>query len=103
MVATVHTLKVTLRGPRPPIRRGTVAFDLTLAELSNLLEAAMGWFGGHLHGFDVDGVHYQSSQLDSPLFVQTRNESDHRVGEVLPAFAVAARRHHGPVPSRPTQ
>jgi len=51
----------------------------------------MGWFGGHLHGFDVDGVLYQSSQLDSPLFVQTRDEADHRVGEVLPSLKAKMR------------
>jgi len=87
MIPTVHTLKVTLRGLRPPIwRRIEVASDVTLAELSSLLEAAMGWFGGHLHGFDVDGVIYQPSPLDGPSFVDTRNEADHRLSEVLPTI-----------------
>ncbi len=86
MGSTTHTLKVTLRGVRPPIwRRIEVSSDLTLAELSNVLEAAMGWMGGHLHGFDVDGVIYQSSQLESPHFRETRNESEHRLGAVLAA------------------
>ena len=56
---SVHQLKVTLRSVKPPVwRRIVVASDLTLAELAPLLEAAMGWLGGHLHLFDVDGITY---------------------------------------------
>ena len=64
----VHQLKVTLKGTKPPIwRRIEVASDVTLAELSDLLEGAMGWLGGHLHAFDADGVTFRSHVDGSEL------------------------------------
>ena len=33
--------------------------DIPLSELAHLLEAAMGWFGSHLHSFDVGDVTYE--------------------------------------------
>lgn len=58
--ATVHQLKVTLRGLRPPVwRRVVVSSGTPLSELAELLEAAMGWLGGHLHSFDTGDTIYQ--------------------------------------------
>ena len=55
----MHQLKVTLRQVRPPVwRRILVDSSWTLSKLSGVLEAAMGWYGGHLHAFDSDGVTY---------------------------------------------
>lgn len=84
MKATVHRLKVTLRSVKPPIwRRIEVASDVTLAGLSDLLEGAMGWMGGHLHAFEVDGVTYERSDLDDGLLRGAKDENEHRLGEVL--------------------
>ena len=59
MTKTVHQLKVTLGTVKPPVwRRIVVPSDMTLAKLAAVLEAAMGWYGGHLHLFDVDGTRY---------------------------------------------
>ena len=53
------TLKVSLRGSRPPIwRRLIVPGSATLADLHVAIQAAMGWEDSHLHHFDVDGRHY---------------------------------------------
>jgi len=62
-------LKVMLRGVRPPVwRRLVVPASMTLAELHSVLQTAMGWSGGHLHAFDVDGVLYGDVEdVDGPV------------------------------------
>jgi hypothetical protein len=52
----IYQLKVTLQGIRPPIWRrfqvpGQIAFD----RLHLVLQAVMGWNGGHLYAFEVGG------------------------------------------------
>lgn len=45
-----YRLKVTLRGSRPPIwRRLEVDAGVTLAQLHDILQIAMGWTDSHLH------------------------------------------------------
>src|SRR2546430_14987174 len=47
-------LKVTLLGTSPPIwRRLLVPADLTLAQLHDVLQAAMGWEDSHMHEFSI--------------------------------------------------
>jgi hypothetical protein len=90
--ATVHRLKVTLRTVKPPIwRRIEVASDVTLAELSDLLEGAMGWLGGHLHAFEADGVTYERPDPDDGLSRRTKDESEHRLLDVLTAVGAKMR------------
>ena len=77
---TVRQLKVTLRQVRPPVwRRLLIDSSWTLAKLSGALETAMGWYGGHLHAFDSDGVMY--GQLDPDWDV--RDVRKVRVGDLL--------------------
>jgi hypothetical protein len=55
----VVSLKVTLKGTKPPIwRRILVPESIIFADLSEAILTAMGWIGGHLHAFDVDGRQY---------------------------------------------
>src|ERR1700690_3185222 len=50
----VLQLKVTLLGTSPPIwRRLLVPADLTLAQLHDVLQTAMGWEDGHMHEFSI--------------------------------------------------
>jgi hypothetical protein len=50
----IYQLKVTLLGTSPPIwRRLLVPSNVILAELHNILQAAMGWDGSHMHEFSV--------------------------------------------------
>jgi len=55
----VLSLKVMLRGVRPPIwRRLLMPSTMTLGDLHQAIQAAMGWRDGHLHAFDIDGQQY---------------------------------------------
>jgi len=53
------SLKVTLYGTKPPVwRRLLVPGEMTLGDLHQAIQAAMGWDGGHLHAFDIAGRQY---------------------------------------------
>src|SRR5229473_63323 len=50
----IYQIKVTLLGTNPPIwRRLLVPADVTLAQLHDVLQAAMGWEDGHMHEFSI--------------------------------------------------
>ncbi len=56
---SVVSLKITLRGTKPPIWRRLLApASLTLADLHGAILVAMGWNGGHLHVFEIGGRSY---------------------------------------------
>lgn len=81
---TMHRLKVTLRGVKPPIwRRIEVPSNIKLSELAAVLEAAMGWLGGHLHAFEAGGVTYETPDPDSLGFRPSRDEGKAGLGDVL--------------------
>src|SRR4051794_14911563 len=55
----VITLKVTLRGTKPPIwRRLVMPGTMTLGDLHQAIQAAMGWHDGHLHAFTIGGEQF---------------------------------------------
>ncbi len=67
MEDTVYQLKITLRSVKPPVwRRITVRSDIDLAELAAILEAAMGWLGGHLHAFEGADAKYAMPDPEWP-------------------------------------
>ncbi|MGG6270658.1 plasmid pRiA4b ORF-3 family protein [Leptolyngbya sp. AN03gr2] len=57
--ASVYQIKVTLLELRPPIwRRVQVRSDITLGELHQIIQTAMGWTNSHLHLFLIQGLEY---------------------------------------------
>jgi len=55
----VYQLKVTLKHIRPPIwRRVLVPAEMSLADLHDVIQMAMGWCDGHLHAFRAGGREY---------------------------------------------
>ncbi len=55
----IISLKVTLRGVKPPIWRRLLAPGaMTLAGLHEAIQAAMGWRDCHLHAFDIGGEQF---------------------------------------------
>ena len=60
---TIVSLKVTLRGTKPPIWRRLLMPDtMTLDDLHQAIQAALGWDDCHLHAFDIDGRQYGDRQ-----------------------------------------
>jgi hypothetical protein len=56
---SIISLKVTLHGTRPPVwRRLLMPGAMTLGDLHDAIQAAMGWHDCHLHAFDIDGRQY---------------------------------------------
>lgn len=64
----IFELSVVLQNVRPPVRRRVqVPGEITLAELHQVLQLAMGWTDSHLHEFDVAGTRYGSQDPDFGL------------------------------------
>jgi hypothetical protein len=56
---SVHQLKITLTGIRPPIwRRVQVSSAINLRRLHDVIQEAMGWTQSHLYQFQVGDVEY---------------------------------------------
>ena len=81
---TVHQLKVTIMEIKPPVwRRVEVPSRSTLAELHDVVQAAFGWWGYHLHEFDIGGVRYGSD--DGEDWDPPTDERRTRLDELTPA------------------
>ncbi|MGA7965646.1 MAG: plasmid pRiA4b ORF-3 family protein [Gammaproteobacteria bacterium] len=77
----VYQIKVVLRHIRPPIwRRLQVPADITLGELHDILQIAMGWEEAHLHQFIVNGECYGT--LDSEFLTDLQDESRYRLSDL---------------------
>jgi hypothetical protein len=81
--ATVHRLKVTLRGSRPPIwRRVVVPSNASLGELHDIVQLVMGWNDSHLHLFQIgDTVYGNLRQLEE---LGDHEERMTRLGQIAP-------------------
>lgn len=60
-------LHIELEHSQPLIwRRVLVPDNITLIKLHSVIQAAMGWWGGHLHEFIIDHLHYGQVFDDDP-------------------------------------
>lgn len=84
----VYQLKITLKGSKPPIwRRVQTLGGVTLAQLHDLIEVAMGWDGGHLHEFTMGRTRYGMPDEDDLLGfgMDVVDESRAKLYKVAPA------------------
>lgn len=82
------TVRVDLRGAKPPIwRRLELRGDLTLEQLHDHLQAAMGWTDSHLHRFWPAGAERSASYFVTDVDVSEGDDGTHerdaRLDQVL--------------------
>ena len=64
----IYQIKVTLLGTSPPIwRRLLVPANLTLEQLHDVLQLAMGWEDCHLHAFRIGQKRFATPDLDESI------------------------------------
>ena len=81
--ASVHQLKVTLLGGRPPIwRRLLIPSNITLTKLHDIIQLAMGWHHSHLHQFRVGDTFYGDRTMLAGLDVLSERSA--RLNVVAP-------------------
>lgn len=71
VTSRIYQIKVTLRDIEPPIwRQLQIPGKVTLPELHLMIQAAMGWCNGHLHGFTIGDTAYSEPDpdFDDPQF-----------------------------------
>jgi hypothetical protein len=84
----VVSLKVTLRGMRPPVwRRLLMPGTMTLGDLHQAIQAAMGWEDGHLHAFDLGGRQYGDRRTVDDVADENRLTLDSLVKSGVARFA----------------
>lgn len=73
----VYQLKIMLKDSKPPIwRRVQVRAEITLAQLHEVIQLAMGWTDSHLHQFRVDGEMYSQPDFELDEFSQETNDEN---------------------------
>jgi len=79
---TVYQLKMTLKDAKPPIwRRVLVLNTITLQQLHQIIQLAMGWTDSHLHQFTIQGVEYGQPMPEYEFNV--RNEAQVKLNQVV--------------------
>jgi len=78
----IYPVKITLKDSKPPIwRRVEVPDIITLAQLHQIIQVAMGWYDSHLHQFTIGRIHYGVPDPDD--FEEVRDERRVRLNQIL--------------------
>lgn len=79
---SIYQIKITLNGIRPAIwRRLLMPSTMTLGELHDVLQIAMGWTDSHLHQFVVGNERY--GVLDPEFMDEINDENQFRIRQLL--------------------
>jgi len=79
-----YQIKIALRDVKPPIWRRIVVPDCTLATLDEYVQNAMGWSGGHLACFEIDGVSYSAPHpFTGELLEDTEDGRNYAIGQLV--------------------
>ncbi|MBN1942202.1 MAG: plasmid pRiA4b ORF-3 family protein [Phycisphaerae bacterium] len=63
----VYEIRITLNGSKPPIwRKVAVSSDITLGELHEVIQIAMGWTNSHMHQFILQSKNPKPVQQKQP-------------------------------------
>lgn len=82
--ARAYTLKITLRGSKPPIwRRFAVDSQISLAELHDIIQTVMGWYDCHLHEFVIAGRRYTDPETLDGFEEENLDEIEYALGDVI--------------------
>ena len=85
---SIVSLKVTLRGTRPPVwRRLLMPGTMTLGDLHQAIQAAMGWEDCHLHVFDIGGRQYGDRRTVDDVADENRPTLDNILKSGVARFA----------------
>jgi hypothetical protein len=83
--ASIHQVKVTLRGVRPPVwRRIQVASTINLRRLHDVIQETMGWTQSHLYEFEIDGERYGEPSMDEGYGTPTRSAKSTQLRRIAP-------------------
>ena len=79
---SVHTIKVTLQGSKPPIwRRLQVRSDCPLSRLHGVIQGAFGWENYHMWAFGAEGEQYGIADRE----LEIRSAAAKRLSQVAPS------------------
>jgi hypothetical protein len=88
MADTIYHLRITLRGSKPAIwRRVAVPLDITLGQLHEVVQIAMGWTDSHLHQFVLRGERVfmpMTTPFGEPTEMEGEDEDAVTLDEVCP-------------------
>ena len=85
--SSILKLKVTLLGLKPPVwRRLLVPETLTLEVLHEVIQLTMGWYGGHIHQFEIAGGYFGDPAMLEGVADQARTRLSQLVKDGIRKF-----------------